>query len=170
MNIPITTVECSNEITITITITDKNYNYSNNYDIFIISDYISVYADHAIDKQNIVQAIEYLISVGPTCRYSMPSLLAGVGQLSQLAKLWLTASELVTKQCGPGAGKSTPVGRQSAATTSTLRHHALKLITPPRVKRASRGRGYVRSAAARAPLPQGNRSTVAVSSADIAQG
>ena len=46
-----TTVECSNEITITITITDKNYNYSNNYDIFIISDYISVYADHAIDKQ-----------------------------------------------------------------------------------------------------------------------
>ena len=51
LNIPITTVECSNEITINITITDKNYNYSNNYDIFIISDYISVYADHAIDKQ-----------------------------------------------------------------------------------------------------------------------
>jgi len=46
MNTPITTVECSNEITITIT--DKNYNYSNNYEIFIISDYISVYADHAI--------------------------------------------------------------------------------------------------------------------------
>jgi len=45
------TVECSNKITITITITDKNYNYSNNYEIFIISDYISVYADHAIDKQ-----------------------------------------------------------------------------------------------------------------------
>ena len=41
---------CSNE-TITITITDKNYNYSNNYEIFIITDYISVYADHAIDKQ-----------------------------------------------------------------------------------------------------------------------
>jgi len=41
----------SNEITITITITDKNYNYSNNYKIFIISDYISVYADHATDKQ-----------------------------------------------------------------------------------------------------------------------
>ena len=52
LNTPITTVECSNEkITITITITDKNYNYRNNYDIFIISDYISVYADHAIDKQ-----------------------------------------------------------------------------------------------------------------------
>jgi len=52
LNTPMTTVECSNEITITITITDKNYNYSNNYDIFIISDYISfVYADHAIDKQ-----------------------------------------------------------------------------------------------------------------------
>jgi len=65
VNTPITTVECSNEITITITITDRNYNYSNNYEIFIISDYISVYADHAIDKQ-IVQAIEYLISVGPT--------------------------------------------------------------------------------------------------------
>jgi len=47
LNTPITTIECSNEITIT----DKNYNYSNNYDIFIISDYISVYADHAIDKQ-----------------------------------------------------------------------------------------------------------------------
>jgi len=47
----ITTVECFNEIIITITITDKNYNYSNNYEIFIISDYISVYADHAIDKQ-----------------------------------------------------------------------------------------------------------------------
>jgi len=47
-----TTVECSNEkITITITITDKNYNYSNNYNVFIISDYISVNADHAIDKQ-----------------------------------------------------------------------------------------------------------------------
>jgi len=32
---------------------------SKNYDIFIISDYISVYADHAIDKQNeaIVAAI-----------------------------------------------------------------------------------------------------------------
>jgi len=40
LNTPITTVECSNEITITIglTITDKNYNYSNNYEIFIISD------------------------------------------------------------------------------------------------------------------------------------
>jgi len=50
-NTPITTVECSNEITISITITDKNYNYSNNYEIFIISDYISVYADHAADKQ-----------------------------------------------------------------------------------------------------------------------
>jgi len=48
----ITTVECSNEIAITITITDQNYDYSNNYEIFIISDYISVYADHAIDKQN----------------------------------------------------------------------------------------------------------------------
>jgi len=48
-NTPITTVECSNQITITIT--DKNYNYSNNYEIFIVSDYISVYADHAIDKQ-----------------------------------------------------------------------------------------------------------------------
>jgi len=45
------TVQCSNEITITITITDKNYNYSNNYEIFIICDYISVYADQAIDKQ-----------------------------------------------------------------------------------------------------------------------
>ena len=51
LNTPITTVECSNELTITITISDKNYNYSNNYDIFIISNYISVYADHAIDKQ-----------------------------------------------------------------------------------------------------------------------
>ena len=81
------TVECSNEIIITITITDKNYNYSNNCDIFITSDYISVYADHTIDKTNTVQAIEYLISIGPTCRYSMPSLLAGLGQLSQLAKL-----------------------------------------------------------------------------------
>jgi len=50
LNTPTTTVECSNEITITITITDKNYNYSNDYEIFIISDYISVYADHAIDK------------------------------------------------------------------------------------------------------------------------
>ena len=57
LNTPITTVECSNEITITITITDKNFNYSNNYEIFIAlhkifiaSDYISVYADHAIDK------------------------------------------------------------------------------------------------------------------------
>ena len=45
------TVECSNEITITITITDKTYNYSNRYEIFIISDYISVYTDHGIDKQ-----------------------------------------------------------------------------------------------------------------------
>jgi len=26
------------------------YNYSNNYEIFIIFDYISAYADHAIDK------------------------------------------------------------------------------------------------------------------------
>jgi len=51
LNAPIMIVECSNKITITITITDKNYNYSNNYDIFIISDYISVYADHAIDKR-----------------------------------------------------------------------------------------------------------------------
>ena len=47
LNTPTTTVECSKEITIT----DKNYNYSNNYEIFIISDYMSVYADHAIDKQ-----------------------------------------------------------------------------------------------------------------------
>ena len=51
LNTAITTVECSNEITINITITDNNYNCSNNYDIFFISDYISVYADHAIDKQ-----------------------------------------------------------------------------------------------------------------------
>jgi len=51
LNTPIMTVQCSNEITITITITDKNYDYSNNYEIFIISDYISVYANHAIDKQ-----------------------------------------------------------------------------------------------------------------------
>ena len=29
----------------------QNYNYSKNYEIFIISDYIYVYADHAIDKQ-----------------------------------------------------------------------------------------------------------------------
>jgi len=43
--------QCSDEITITITITDKNHNCSNNYEIFIISDYISVYADHVIDKQ-----------------------------------------------------------------------------------------------------------------------
>jgi len=28
----------------------RTLNYSNNYEIFIISDYISVYADHAIDK------------------------------------------------------------------------------------------------------------------------
>ena len=48
---PMTTPKCSNKITITITIIDKNYNYSNNYKIFIISDNISVYADHAIDKQ-----------------------------------------------------------------------------------------------------------------------
>ena len=39
LNTPIMTVECSNKITITIAITDKNYNYSNNYEIFIISDY-----------------------------------------------------------------------------------------------------------------------------------
>jgi len=51
LNTPIMTVECSNEITIIITITDRNYNYSNNYEIFIISDYISVFADHAIGKQ-----------------------------------------------------------------------------------------------------------------------
>ena len=51
LNTPITTVECSNEITITITITDKNYDYSNKYEIFMISDYIFVYDDHAIDKQ-----------------------------------------------------------------------------------------------------------------------
>jgi len=36
LNTPITTVECSNDITITITITDKNYNNSNNYDIYYI--------------------------------------------------------------------------------------------------------------------------------------
>jgi len=51
LNTPTTTVECSNKITITITITDKNYNNSNNYEIFITSDYISVYVDHAVDKQ-----------------------------------------------------------------------------------------------------------------------
>ena len=50
LNTPITTVECFNEITITITITDKNFNYSNNYEIFITSDYNSVCAHHAINK------------------------------------------------------------------------------------------------------------------------
>jgi len=39
------------KITIIVAITDKKYKYSNNREIFIISDYISVYADHAIDKQ-----------------------------------------------------------------------------------------------------------------------
>jgi len=38
------------KITIIIKITDKNYNYSNNWKILVISGYISVYADHAIDK------------------------------------------------------------------------------------------------------------------------
>jgi len=51
LNAPVTTVQCSKEITIAITITDKNYNYSNNYEIFIICDYISVHIDHAVDKQ-----------------------------------------------------------------------------------------------------------------------
>jgi len=51
LNTQTATVECSKEITVTITITDKNYDYSNTYEIFIISDYISVYADQAIDKQ-----------------------------------------------------------------------------------------------------------------------
>ena len=60
LNTPTTTVECSNEITITITITDKNYNDSNNYEIFIISDYVSVYADHAIDKQISSPGLSYL--------------------------------------------------------------------------------------------------------------
>jgi len=32
-------------------ITNKNYNYSNNWDIFIVSDCISAYADHTVDKQ-----------------------------------------------------------------------------------------------------------------------
>jgi len=32
-------------------ITNRNYNYGNNYDILIVTDYISVYADHAMDKQ-----------------------------------------------------------------------------------------------------------------------
>jgi len=39
------------EITITNNNNWQNYSYSNNYEIFIISDYISVYVDHAIDKQ-----------------------------------------------------------------------------------------------------------------------
>jgi len=51
LNKPIRTVQRFNDIPKTITITDKNYNYSNNYEIFIISDYIFVYTDHAIDKQ-----------------------------------------------------------------------------------------------------------------------
>ena len=41
------TIQCCNKITITITITDKNYNYSNDQEIFITFDYISVYIDHA---------------------------------------------------------------------------------------------------------------------------
>jgi len=39
------------EITITIPITNKNYSYSNNQEVLITTYYISVYADHAIDKQ-----------------------------------------------------------------------------------------------------------------------
>jgi len=62
LNKPIATVQCSDEITITITIPDKNYNYSNNYEI-VISDYISVYADHAIDKQISSADWSYLITL-----------------------------------------------------------------------------------------------------------
>jgi len=49
LNTPTTTVDCSKEIIITVTITDKTTTKVTT--IFIISDYISVYADHAIDKQ-----------------------------------------------------------------------------------------------------------------------
>jgi len=51
LNKPTTTVECSKKITITRTITDKTTTTVTTIEIFIISDYISVYADHAIDKQ-----------------------------------------------------------------------------------------------------------------------
>jgi len=44
--------QISNEITIIMKITNKNYNYGNNYNIFLVTDYISVYADHAMDKKN----------------------------------------------------------------------------------------------------------------------
>jgi len=40
-----------NEIIITIRVANKNYNYSKYCDIFNIFDHISVYADHAMDKQ-----------------------------------------------------------------------------------------------------------------------
>jgi len=42
LNTPITTVECSNEITITITISDKNYNYSNKVNNYEISYLLSL--------------------------------------------------------------------------------------------------------------------------------
>ena len=51
LNTPTTTVECSKEITMTITISDKTTTTVTTTIIFIISDYISVYADYAIDKQ-----------------------------------------------------------------------------------------------------------------------
>ena len=50
LNTAITTVECSNEITITITITDKTTTTvtTTRYLLYLT---IFVYADHAIDKQ-----------------------------------------------------------------------------------------------------------------------
>ena len=73
------------KLTIIITITDKNYNCSNNYEIFVISDYISVYTDHVIDKQISSVDWSYLPQLVQELLISMPSFLANVNSRSLYA-------------------------------------------------------------------------------------
>jgi len=72
LNKSIMTLKFSNKITMNMKITNRNYNYSNNYDILIVSDYISVYADHAMDKQISSADWLYLLQLVQYCWYLCP--------------------------------------------------------------------------------------------------
>jgi len=102
-----TTVKCSNEIrqlglTTIITVINKHYNHSNNWDTFITSNYISVYADHAMNTSSITLLISMMLVC--TWRWSQT--------LCPLAKLWARHTGLASH----GLSSSTSSWRKPSRT------------------------------------------------------
>jgi len=73
-----TTLKCSNEITVTLTVTNKSYGHSNNEEKFIIAHSVFVYA---MNKQIPSADWSYLRQWVQHCRYLLSWFLAEIRQL-----------------------------------------------------------------------------------------